>query len=71
MPIISFINSSYNFNLGFLHLVGVASVGSVATFGVVSVGSVTGPSVRSHVEILSIFIIGNDLLLKRFFSCTK
>ena len=60
MPIISFINSSYNFNLGFLHLVGV-----------VSVGSVTGPSVGSHVEILSIFIIGNDLLFKRFFSCTK
>ena len=63
MPIISFINSSYNFNLGFLHLVGVASV--------VSVGSVIGPSVGSHVEILSIFIIGNDLLFKRFFSCTK
>ena len=58
---ISFKNSCCNFNLDFLFLVGVASVGSVATFGVVSVGSAAGSAagsaVGSHVGILSAFFI--------------
>ena len=45
-----------------------AFVGSVATSdSVVTSGSVAG----SYVGILSKFCIGNNLLLKNFFSCSK
>ena len=45
-------------------LVGVAPVGSVATFNNVSAGSAAGYGVGLNFGILSKFFIGNNLLLK-------
>ena len=66
------INFCFNFNLGFLCLVGVASiagfgVGSAAVFGFSSAsGYAAFSGVGSRVGILSKFFIGNRLQLKLF-----